>query len=129
MILVTCAIIEREGKVLVTQRSTKMPLPLKWEFPGGKIEVGETEMDCISREIKEELNITIEVISRLTPSIYNYPTKAITLIPFICSFKDGTVRLREHANYEWRLPEDLLILDWAEADIPILKEYINLRHD
>jgi 8-oxo-dGTP diphosphatase len=60
-IRVTCAIIEFAGKVLVVQRSKKMNLPLKWEFPGGKIEEGELEEECIVREIKEELNLDIEI--------------------------------------------------------------------
>jgi 8-oxo-dGTP diphosphatase len=60
-IKVTCAIIEKESDVLVVQRSEKMSLPLKWEFPGGKIENGESEEGCIVREIKEELNLDIDV--------------------------------------------------------------------
>ncbi|WP_251795780.1 MULTISPECIES: NUDIX domain-containing protein [unclassified Arenibacter] len=67
-IIVTCAIIESENQVLVVQRSENMKLPLKWEFPGGKIEKGESEQDCLIREIREELNIEIELMKRLTPS-------------------------------------------------------------
>ena len=63
----TCAIISFDEKTLVVQRNETMALPLKWEFPGGKIEPAESEEDCIIREIKEELNIKIELISRLTP--------------------------------------------------------------
>ena len=71
---VTCAIITIDGKILAVQRSRIMSLPMKWEFPGGKIEPAETEMECIQREIREELNIEIEVQDRLLPSVHRYPT-------------------------------------------------------
>ncbi len=64
-ILVTCAIIQFDDKVLAVQRSKNMKLPLKWEFAGGKIEEGETEVECIKREILEELNIKIEIKEKL----------------------------------------------------------------
>ncbi len=65
MIDVTCAIILRDGKILATQRSEKMNLPLKWEFPGGKIEQNETPGNCLQREIREELNLEIELLKKL----------------------------------------------------------------
>ena len=83
MINVTCAIIVFNGKILVTQRSEKMILPLKWEFPGGKLEENENDIDCVKREIKEELNIEIEVLKQLSNSIYDYGTFKINLIPFL----------------------------------------------
>ena len=64
MINVTCAIIYFNDKILVTQRSEKMKFPLKWEFPGGKLEEGESEIDCIKREIREEINIEIEIFKQ-----------------------------------------------------------------
>jgi 8-oxo-dGTP diphosphatase len=74
MINVTCAIILVDSKILVTQRSEKMKLPLKWEFPGGKLELDEKEDDCVMREIKEELNIEIKVLNKLSNSIFDYGT-------------------------------------------------------
>jgi 8-oxo-dGTP diphosphatase len=82
IIPVTCAIIQFGDKVLAVQRSEKMKLPLKWEFAGGKIESGESEIDCIKREIFEELNITIQVKDKLTPIIHQYSDFKIQLIPF-----------------------------------------------
>lgn len=61
MLHVTCAIIEHHNKILICQRSERMKLPLKWEFPGGKIEVGKSKVDCLKREIREELGLKIEV--------------------------------------------------------------------
>jgi 8-oxo-dGTP diphosphatase len=126
MLKVTCAIIEANNKTLVVQRSEEMKLPEKWEFPGGKIEPGETEEECLIREIKEELNINIDVIQRLKPSTFHYPNQSIQLIPFIANYSEGELKLAEHKNFKWLSKEDLLHLDWAEADIPIVKEYIDL---
>lgn len=122
----TCAIIKQDGKTLIVQRSENMKLPLKWEFPGGKIEIGETEAKCLMREIHEELNIVIELHTRLTPSIHKYPDFTIELIPYLCTFKKGVIKLLEHKKYVWLSANELQGLDWAEADIPILKEYLNL---
>lgn len=123
---VTCAIILINKKILVVQRSEKMNLPLKWEFPGGKIENGEDDEDCIKREIHEELNIKVDLISRLTPSHYNYPNFSIELIPFIAKYLDGEINLIEHKQYLLLEKEKLKGLDWAEADIPILNEFLTL---
>lgn len=125
-IRVTCAIIESEGKILVVQRSEKMNLPLKWEFPGGKIENGEREEECIVREIKEELNLEIALTKKLNSSIFDYPNISIELIPFIAKQVGGQISLSEHADYKFLTKEELLNLDWAEADIPVVKEYLNL---
>ncbi|MCB4799856.1 (deoxy)nucleoside triphosphate pyrophosphohydrolase [Neotamlana laminarinivorans] len=125
-ILVTCAIILKDDKVFAFQRSEKMKLPLKWEFAGGKIEPNESEIDCIKREIKEELNIEIHVTQRLTPVTHQYPDFKIKLIPFIAKYNSGSLILKEHANYVLAKKEDLINLDWAEADIPILNEFLLL---
>ena len=127
MINVTCAIIIKDGKFLVTQRSATMKLPLKWEFPGGKLEEGESEVDCIKREIKEELNIEIDVIQKMKNSIHDYGTFKINLIPFIANYISGAIMLSEHANYMLLQKSELLNLDWAEADLPILNELINSK--
>ncbi len=125
-IRVTCAIIEYNNKTLVVQRSENMKLPLKWEFPGGKIELGESEEMCILREVKEELDIEIDVVLRLTTSEYQYPDFSISLIPFVAKYKSGNINLAEHTRYIWLKKEELIDLDWAEADLPILKEYLTL---
>ena len=125
-ILVTCAIIQFNDKILAVQRSETMKLPLKWEFAGGKIESGESEIDCIKREVSEELNIQIEVIDRLTPIIHQYPDFKIELIPFTADFVSGELKLKEHCNFVLANKEALINLDWAEADLPILKEFIEL---
>lgn len=124
MIDVTCAIILSEGKILVTQRSEKMSLPLKWEFPGGKLELNESPQDCILREIKEEINIEIELIEKLDSKIYHYDDFSITLIPFIANYRSGNIYLSEHKDYKWLLKKDLFSLDWALADIAVVEDFL-----
>ena len=127
MINVTCAIILFDNQILVTQRSEKMKLPLKWEFPGGKLEENESEKDCIKREIKEELNIEIEVLKGLSNSIYDYGTYKINLIPFISNYVSGEIVLSEHKDYKLLDKSELSYLDWAEADLPIVEEFLKLE--
>ncbi len=127
MINVTCAIILFENKILVTQRSENMMLPLKWEFPGGKLEINESEINCIKREIREELNLEIEVLKKLSNSIFNYETFKINLIPFVANYVSGNIILTEHKDYKLLDKSELLNLDWAEADIPIVKEFLKLE--
>lgn len=125
-IKVTCAIITIDGKILAVQRSRIMSLPMKWEFPGGKLEPAETEMECIKREIHEELDIEIEVLDRLLPSVHPYPTFTIELIPYTANYVSGELKLREHNNYVLVNRDELLTLDWAEADWPIVHEVMKL---
>jgi 8-oxo-dGTP diphosphatase len=129
MIDVTCAIIVEGNKILVTQRSEKMSLPLKWEFPGGKIEENETAENCILREIKEELNIEIKLITRLESKYFEYPSFSINLTPFISKYLSGEINLVEHKDFKWLTKEELISLDWAAADMPILQEFLKLNHD
>ena len=127
MINVTCAIIYFNDKILVTQRSEKMKLPLKWEFPGGKLEEDESEIDCIIREIREEINIEIKVLEKLSNSIYDYGTFKINLIPFISTYVSGEIILTEHKDYKIIDKSELLGLDWAEADLPIVEELLKIE--
>ena len=113
--------------MLAAQRSASMSLPLKWEFPGGKIELGETAEDCLVREIEEELNIAIEVVGELPANVHEYPTVTIMLIPFVCKHISGSIVLKEHDDFKWLNKNELLALDWTEADIPILKHYLSVN--
>ncbi|WP_037500283.1 (deoxy)nucleoside triphosphate pyrophosphohydrolase [Sphingobacterium deserti] len=126
MIDVTCALIEQQGKILICQRSATMNLPLKWEFPGGKIEAGETKVACLIREIKEELGLDIVPGSALPTVQHHYPDFSITLYPFLAVVNKGTVKLTEHAQAIWVLPDALRNYEWAEADIPVVDAYLAL---
>ena len=127
MINVTCAIIIKDNKILVTQRSEKMKLPLKWEFPGGKLEFNESEIDCVRREIKEELNIEIEVLKKLSSCVFDYGIFKINLIPFTANYTSGEILLSEHKNYKLLDKTELINLDWADADLPIVEEFLKLE--
>lgn len=129
MIDVTCAIIiNDDNEILVTQRSEKMSLPLKWEFPGGKVKKDEDCESCIARELIEELNISIEILKRLKDYPYNYETFSINLIPFLVRHIGGQIELTEHKEAKWVAKDALPTLDWAEADIPIMKDIISLNY-
>jgi len=121
---VACAIIERDGFVMVAQRSTTMSLPLKWEFPGGKIDAGETPQDCLKRELIEEMGLHINIGRPLSPATHSYQDFTVTLYPYVCSIDFGELVLHEHAAIVWSLPEKLMLFDWAEADGPVIHEYL-----
>jgi len=102
-----------------------MSIPLKWEFPGGKIDPGESPDECLQRELLEELGIQVIVGQSLPASVYRYPTFTVTLHPFICTIESGEVVLNEHAAVCWLPPDELHNLGWAEADVPVLASYLS----
>lgn len=127
---VACALIERDGLVLAAQRSATMNLPLKWEFPGGKLEVGESAEECLQRELIEEMGVAITIGQSLPEHTHSYDTFTVTLYPFVCSIKsEDSITLHEHAAMVWLPPEKLHTLDWLEADRPVLKAYEQIVHE
>jgi len=123
---VACAIIERDGRVLAAQRSATMTLPLKWEFPGGKIEAGESPEECLTRELMEELGVTVLVGAALPPATHGYPDFTVTLYPFTCRLAGGIITPHEHHALTWIEPRHMPKLDWAAADLPVISEYLAL---
>ena len=122
MIKVVAALIEKEGKYLIARRSTGDENVLgKWEFPGGKVQEGETEEHAIEREIKEEFEMDIKAIRFLTNNICEYPKKTIDLRLYECKYIRGKIHLHDHSEYKWVDKKDLLNYDLAPADIPLAK--------
>lgn len=121
---VVAAIISVNQKILCVQRGKgKHPyLDYKYEFPGGKVEPGETEEQAIIREIKEELDLEISVVKKFLSVQYSYPDISITLHSFLCKCKNPCIKLTEHLNYKWLSKSELKQLEWAAADEPIVRK-------
>lgn len=125
VVLVTCAVIFSDCKVLCAQRSDTMPLPGFWEFPGGKIEKGESPEACLIREMREELAMDVSIIGPLRSTEHSYIAgKIIRLLPFVCSWESGEIYLLEHQAVKWLTKEELNSLSWAAADWPIVVDLI-----
>jgi 8-oxo-dGTP diphosphatase len=123
---VACAVIEDDGKVLATQRNITMTMPLKWEFPGGKLHAGESPEECLARELEEELGIRATILYALPPVHHRYEDFTIELIPFVCSLAGGRLVLHEHRALAWLSPHELQELDWPAADLPVIASYLAL---
>ena len=121
---VACAIIEKEGKVLAAQRGATMILPLKWEFPGGKIEAGESPEECLVRELREELGVTVFIGAALSRATHVYADFTVTLYPYTCRLSGGLITMHEHHALKWIEPARMPELDWAAADLPVICEYM-----
>lgn len=123
---VVAAIIKNNGRILCVQRGeNKLPyISKKYEFPGGKIEKGESKIETITREIKEELFMDISTEEEFITVQHEYPDFHLTMHSFICSCENPEVQLTEHIDYKWLLSSELEGLDWAAADIPIVDKLI-----
>ena len=115
-IKVVAAIIKNEDKILATKRGYGEFINM-WEFPGGKIESGETKKQALVREIKEELNIEINVDKFALDIEYQYPNFYLFMSCFMCSIKEGSIEPLEHNDGKWITKEELNTLNWLPADI------------
>ena len=118
---VVAAIIIENGKVFATQRGYG-EFKDGWEFPGGKIEPGETPEEAIVREIKEELDTEVEVIELLDTVEYDYPNFHLSMGCFICKIKSGDLVLKEHEAAKWLTKDTLGSLEWLPADMGLVRE-------
>jgi 8-oxo-dGTP diphosphatase len=126
MIEVTAGVIKRDdGKILIARRKQGLHLEGFWEFPGGKVELNEIPENCLKREIKEELNIDIDVKSHIVNSYFNYGTKEIVLIGFFAEFKSGNIVLKDHDDFHWIDLCEIVNFRFAPADLPIINKIVD----
>jgi 8-oxo-dGTP diphosphatase len=120
-IKVVGAVIVRDGLILCAQRGLNGSLPGMWEFPGGKIEAGETPAAALAREISEELDCVIEVGELVTTTTHEYDFATVELTTFYCRLLDGVPVLKEHQSVSWLPAAELKSLEWAPADMPAIR--------
>lgn len=125
-IQVVAAVIINNNKILCVQRNeNKLTyISKKYEFPGGKIELGETKEETIKREIKEELKMEINIERKFLTVNHQYPDFHLTMYSFLCSCENSSLTLTEHIDFKWLDKNDLYELDWAAADIPIVDKLV-----
>lgn len=120
--VVGAVFINDHNQIFCTQRKNVGELALKWEFSGGKVELGETPQEALKREIKEELEKDITVLDHFLTIKYEYKTFTILFNIFLCAGLLTGYKLNDHENAQWINIIDLLELDWAETDLPIVKK-------
>lgn len=124
---VVAAVVCQNGKILTVRKGkTRFAYTSgKWEFPGGKVEAGETEPEALRRELKEELDIEVKVERLLMTVDYEYPDFSIALSTYCCTTDSLAPNLREHTAFHWLKPSELHELDWADADKAIVQFILN----
>jgi mutator protein MutT len=123
-IAVACLVlVDLEGSVLITQRPNEKQLGGLWEFPGGKVEAGESSRAALRRELSEELQLKVGLLHPLLPVIHVYEFGVIELIPFLSQCEQRpAVHLVEHSDFTWVASADLASYEWAPADLPVVEE-------
>ncbi|EFQ80270.1 MULTISPECIES: (deoxy)nucleoside triphosphate pyrophosphohydrolase [Corynebacterium] len=120
-IRVVGAVFHDGERFLACRKKPGKPLEGHWEFPGGKIEPGETPEQALAREIREELNLIAEVGQKVTTTTYEYEFATIELTTFYCTLVDGDLRLTDHDATKWVTSTEAAHLAWAPADIPAVE--------
>ena len=120
-IRVVGAVFHDGERFLACRKKPGKPLEGHWEFPGGKIEPGETPEQALAREIREELNLIAEVGQKVTTTTYEYDFATIELTTFYCTLVDGDLRLTDHDDTKWVTAAEAAHLTWAPADIPAVE--------
>lgn len=129
MIVVTAAVIEKDAKILAARRGRGKHLEGFWEFPGGKLEAGETPEQCLARELAEEFGIESRVGEFIGESVFDYGGKIIRLIAYQVVHLSGEFQLEDHDEIRWLSLNELGDIMWAPADIPLLEPVKKLLKD
>lgn len=124
---VVAAVIFCEDQVLCVQRpKNKLPyISEKFEFPGGKVEMGESREEALHRELLEELNLLTKIKSFFSTVVHQYPDFELTMHSFLCEVESKELTLHEHIDQKWLTLGELNNLDWAAADIPIVNKLVS----
>ncbi len=122
MTRVAAGVIEKGRKVLIAKRKKGGPFGGMWEFPGGKIEPGETPEDCLKRELFEELGIEAAAGELIVSNVHSYGQITVELLFYRVSWTKGKLDLREHEEARWVLPRELKDYDFLPADIPVMRK-------
>ena len=122
---VVAAIIRKDDKIFATQRGAG-EFKGGWEFPGGKMELGETAEEALIREIKEELDTLIEVGELVETVQYDYPNFHLTMHCFICKLVSGELILKEHTDAKWLDKNELNSVAWLPADLELIEKLIKI---
>ena len=120
---VVAGIIEYKDKILCMQRDMGKYeyVSLKWEFPGGKIEAGETKEAALNRELQEEMNLEVDIVEHFCDIRHVYPDFILNMYCYKCTTDDLDFKLNVHKDFKWLQKEELESLDWAPADWPIVR--------
>lgn len=125
MMDVVCGVIvNSEGQFLACLRPDGKHLGGLWEFPGGKVDPGESAESALVRELREELAVEVEVGLPLGPVVWSYGERVIRLLPFYCRILSGQLEAIEHQELRWCAAGNFADLVWADADVPILHEIL-----
>ena len=124
MNIVTAAAMIRSGQVLIAQRQAGSHMEFRWEFPGGKLELDETPEECIVREIKEELDMEIEVLDIYKVVKFNYKEKDILLLCYLCRLLKGEGKTLECNDFRWVKRDEIASFDFVPADLLIVEKLI-----
>jgi 8-oxo-dGTP diphosphatase len=120
MSVVTAALIKDRHKILIAQRGRTKRFGWQWEFPGGKVRSGETPEACLRREIKEELNLEIQIEEHCCTVHHKYPDFQIELMAFWCSIVGGALQLEEHEQIKWVTIPEMKQYNFVEADLNVI---------
>ena len=121
---VVAAILKKDNQIMIAQR-LKGEFAGQWEFPGGKLEQGETASDALKREMMEEMELHINVHDYLMTAEYDYSTFHLTMECYMCSLNDEEIHLHDHTAVKWiSINDDINSINWVPADVQVIQEVI-----
>lgn len=120
-LIVSAGVVLRDGRVMICRRKPEVHNGLKWEFPGGKLEAGETPEETLARELKEELDIEVDVSRICDAVLYNYPEKTVLVLFYLCAIREGEPWPLDCDAVNWATPEELSDYNFSGADAEFVR--------